>query len=121
MIGSQLSQNFQIQDPYSIFQVPQQQEEPMDLDRRMKNLIQFENDFFQSVNRLEAQMSHLINTVKDRKTLPNTFSTIPDFPSHINGNKESWCLGDFNQEQFHHTNLNLPISDLGQIDKFSIQ
>ena len=29
--------------------------------RSMKNLIQSENNFFQSINRLEAQMSHLIN------------------------------------------------------------
>ena len=53
----------------------------MDLDRSMKNLIQSENDFLQSVNMLEAQMNRLINRVKDRneKTLPNTFSIIPDF------------------------------------------
>ena len=44
-MDSQFSQNFQIQDPYSIFQVPQQEEESMDLDRSMENLIQFENDF----------------------------------------------------------------------------
>ena len=44
-------------------------------------------------------MSHLINIVKDRneETLPNTYSTIPDCPSHIDKNKESWRLGDFNQ------------------------
>jgi len=54
--------------------------------------------FFQSVDKLEAQMSRLINIVKDKneKTLPNRFSTIPDCPSHIDRNEESWCLGDFN-------------------------
>jgi len=64
-----------------MYQVSQQEEEPMDSDRSMKNLIQSENIFFQSINRLEAQMSHLINIVKDRnkKTLPNTCSTIPDW------------------------------------------
>ena len=36
----------QIQDSYSMFQVPQQEEEPVDSDRSMKNLIQFENNFF---------------------------------------------------------------------------
>ena len=66
----------------------------------MENLIQCENNFFQSINRLEAQMSRLINIVKERneKTLPNTCSTIPDCPSHIHRNEESWCLGDFDQD-----------------------
>ena len=47
----------------------------------MKNLIQSENYFFQSLNRLEEQMSHLINIVKDRnkKTLPNACLIIPNF------------------------------------------
>ena len=63
----------------------------MDLGRSMKNLIQFENDFFQSINRLEAQMSRFINTVKDMngKTLPITCSTIPNCLSHINKYQES--------------------------------
>ena len=56
MIDSQFPQNFQIQDPYSIFHVPQQKEEPMNLDRSMEKLMLFENDFFQSVNRIEAQI-----------------------------------------------------------------
>ena len=44
-------------------------------------------------------MSHLINTVNDmnEKILLNTFSTIPDGPSPIDRNQESWCLGDFDQ------------------------
>ena len=53
MIDSQFPQDLQIQDPYSIFQVPQQ-EEPMDLDKSMENMIQFENDFLQFINKLEA-------------------------------------------------------------------
>ena len=97
IMDSHFPQNFQIQDAYSIFQVPQQ-EELMNLDRSMKNMILSKNDFFQSVDKLEAQMSRLINIVKDKneKTLPNRFSTIPDCPSHIDRNEESWCLGDFN-------------------------
>jgi len=74
MIDSQFPQDSQIQDPYYMFQVPQQEEESMNSDRSMKNLIQSENNFFQSINRLEAQMSHLINIMKERneETLPNT-------------------------------------------------
>ena len=48
MIDSQFPQDSQIQDPYSIFQVSQQEEEPMDLYRSMKTLIQSENYFSQS-------------------------------------------------------------------------
>ena len=60
-------------------------------DRSMKNLIQPENYIFQSINRLEAQ-SRLNNIMKERneETLPNTCSTIPDCPSHIDRNEESW-------------------------------
>ena len=45
-------------------------------------------------------MSRLINIMKDRneKTLPNTCSTIPDCPSHIDRNEQSWCLEDFDQD-----------------------
>ena len=53
-----------MQDPYSMFQVPQQEEEPIDLDRSMKNLIQSENNFFQSIDRLKAQLSCYISIVR---------------------------------------------------------
>ena len=39
MMDSQFPQNSQIQDLYSMFQVSQQEEEPMDSDRRIENLI----------------------------------------------------------------------------------
>ena len=92
-----------------MFQVPQQEDEPMDTDKSMKNLIQSENDFSKSVNRLEAQMSRLINIVKDRneKTLPNIFLTIPDYPSHLYRSEKSWCLGDFDQDSISPQNLEL--------------
>ena len=101
MMNSQFSQNFQIQNPYSIFQVPQQE--------CMKNLIQFKNYYSQSLNRLEAPMSYLINIVKDRneETLPDTCSIIPNCPGHIHENQESWCLGDFNQESISSHKLEL--------------
>ena len=55
-------------------------------------------DCLKPINRLEVKVSHLINTVNDsnEETLPNTFSTIPDCPSHID--EESSYLGDFNQD-----------------------
>ena len=46
IMDSQFPQDSQIQDPYSMFQVPQQEEEPMNSDKSMENLIQFENNFF---------------------------------------------------------------------------
>ena len=52
-------------------------------------------------------MSHLVNTINDRneKTLPNTFSTIPDSPNHID--EESWYLRDFNQDLISPQNFKL--------------
>ena len=46
--------------------------------------------------------------MKDRneKTLPNTCSTIPDCPSHIDRN-EYWCLGDFDQDSISSHKLEL--------------
>jgi len=63
----------------------------MDTDSCMKNLIQSENNFNKSVNRLEAQISYLINIMKEKneKTLPNICLTIHDCPSHIDKNEES--------------------------------
>jgi len=48
----------------------------------MENLNQSRNDFTQSIDRLEAQMSHIVDIVKDRneKTLSNTF-----FVGHLEG------------------------------------
>ena len=86
----------------------------MDPDRSMKNLIQSENNCFQSIDRLEAQMIRYINIVKDRngKTLPNTYSTIPDCPRHIYRNEESCCLGDFDQDSI--------LSHKFELDQFKI-
>ena len=60
----------------------------MDIEKSMENLIQTKNYFSQSLNRLEAQMSRLINIVKakNEKTLPYTCLTIPNCPSHIDEN-----------------------------------
>ena len=56
--------------------------------------IQFKTDCLQSLNRLEAKLTYLVNIINDRneKTLPKIFSTIPDSPCHID--EESWYLED---------------------------
>ena len=81
----------------------------MDSDRSMKNLIQSENNFFHSINRLEAQMSHLINIVKDRNeaSLLTQSLTVPTTSSHIDENQESWYLKDFDQDLISPQNLEL--------------
>ena len=58
-MDSIIPQNFQIQDPNSIFQVPPQQEEPSDLKKSMEYMNQNETSFIQSINRLEAKFSQL--------------------------------------------------------------
>ena len=50
---SKSHQSFQIQDPYSIFYVPQQ-EEHTDLEKSTEFMIQFQNDSF---NMIEARLS----------------------------------------------------------------
>ena len=101
MKDSESHQNFQIQEPYSIFQVPQQQKKPTDLENSMECMIQSQNDYIQFQNkylqyadRLKAKMSHLVKIINDRneKTLPNTLLTIFDSPNHIDWNQESWCF-----------------------------
>ena len=69
--------------------------------------IQFQTDCLQSINRLEEKVSYMVNTINDRnaKTLPTTFSTIPDSPNHID--EESWYLGDFNQDSISPHNFEL--------------
>ena len=69
--------------------------------------IQSQTDCLKSLNRLEVKVSHMVNTINDRneKTLPNTFSTTLDSPSHIN--EESWYLRDFNQDSVSPQNFNL--------------
>jgi len=57
----QFPKNFQIQDPYSIFQVSQQQEESLDLEKSLEVLIQIKNDF---INR--AEFDQLCNPMIDR-------------------------------------------------------
>ena len=88
-------------------------EGPIDLEKRMESMIQCQNNYIQSQNDsfnwLKAQMSRLINIVNDRneKTLPNTFLTILDCPSHIDRDQESWCLGDFNQDSIGRANCSI--------------
>ena len=74
----------------------------------MENLIQFKNNFIQSINRLEAQMDRLNNMLNDRneKTMPNTFFPIPVALSMI-GIKNYYALETLTKIQFHHTNMSL--------------
>ena len=109
MIDLQSPQIFQIQVLYSIFHVPSQQQEPINLEKNMENLIQSQNDFTQSINRLEAQIIYLVNTINDKneETSPTQFLTIPDFPSHIDRNKESSCFENFNLDSISSQHLEL--------------
>ena len=71
---------------------------PTDINKSMKNLIQAKNYVTQSINRLEAQMNHLIKD-KDEETLPNT---IQPFTISLDS-----VLNTLTKIQSHHTNLNL--------------
>jgi len=116
-LNSILLNNFQSQDPYSNFQLQPQQEESIDLEKSAEDLIQFRNNVTQSLNRLEVKVSHLVNIINENneETLPNTFFTILDSPSHID--EESWYVGDFNQDSIPPQNFELDQYQL--IDKLA--
>ena len=73
-------------------------------------MIQGQNSFTQPINRLKAQMSHLINTINDRneKNLSTQFLTIPNFLAILIGIKYHGALEvTLIKIQFHHNILNL--------------
>ena len=88
-MDSQSHKNFQIQDLFSMFQVPQQKEEPTDLGKSMDPMILSQNDSF---NRLESLMSQLKDAYWVEKTLSYQYLTNSDCPSHIDKSRELWCL-----------------------------
>ena len=59
MIDSQFQQDSQIQDPYSMFQVPQQEEEHIDLEESMKSMIQFQSNPFIDASLSPVSYTHL--------------------------------------------------------------
>ena len=74
----------------------------------MKYLIQSQNFLDQSINMLEPQVSRLVNTSdKEEETLLTQSLTIPDFLNHIDKDKESLCLENFNKDSIssHHLEL----------------
>ena len=73
----------------------------------MEVLIQCQNDFNQSINKVE--LDQLYNPIIDinEEPLPNSFFTIPDFSSHIDKTQESWCLENFNQDSIFLHQLEL--------------
>ena len=93
-----LTKNSQVQNPYSIFQVPPQKEEHTDLEKSMKSMIQFQSDPFDMI---EARLSRLENMYRNEKTLPTQSLTISDTPSHIDENQESWYLKDYYLSLIH--------------------
>jgi len=105
---SKSHQNFQITDPYSMFQ-----EEHADLEKSIESMILFQND---PLDMIEAKLSRLENMRRNKETLPTQSLTIPNISSHIDENQESWYLEDFDQDSILTQNLELdqyqPIDEL---------
>ena len=79
-MNSPLQQNFQNSTSYIPSQVPlQQNEEQNDLEKSMEDWIQTQNDVTRSINRLETQMSQMVNTmnVRNEETLLTQFFDHP--------------------------------------------
>jgi len=84
---SKSCQNFQVTDPYSIFQG-----EHANLEKSMEIMIQYQND---RLDMIEARISRLENMHRNKKSLPIQSLTIPNTSNHIDENQESWYLKDF--------------------------
>jgi len=67
-------------------------------------MIQFQSD---PLNMIEVRLSRLENMHRNKKTLPTQSLTIPNTSSHINENKESWNLEDFDQDSISLYKLEL--------------
>jgi len=67
----------------------------------MEYMIQFQNNFTQSIDRLEVQMSQLINTYRKEKTLPYQYLTNPDITNPIDLAQESWYF----ENKFNFTTI----------------
>ena len=87
----------------------------------MESMILGENPFTYSINIIEARLSRLENMHKNKETLSNQSLTIPDTSSHINRNKKSWYLGDFNQGSISPQNFELDQYQPIDKGKFSFQ
>ena len=77
---SKSCQNFQVTDPYSIFQ-----EERTDLEKSMEFMIQSQNG---PLDMIEARLSRLENMCRNKKTLHTQSLTILDTSSYIDENQE---------------------------------
>ena len=97
-------QNFQIKDPYPIFQ-----EEHTDLEKSMEFMIQIQSD---PLKMIETRLSRLENMHKNKKTLPTQSLTIASLLAILMKTKNHEILKTLTKIQFHYTNLNLTNSKL---------
>jgi len=92
-------QNFQVTDPYSIFQKKHD-----NLEMSIETMIQCQND---PLDMIEERLSKLENKCRNKETLPTQSLNILDTSSHIEKNQESWYLEDFDQDSISSQNLEL--------------
>ena len=96
---SKSRKNFQVTDPYSIFQG-----EHANLEKSMETMIQCQND---PLDMIEGRISRLENMRRNKKALPTQYLTILDTSRYIDENQESWYLEDFDQDSVSPQNLKL--------------
>ena len=69
---------------------------------------------------IEARLSRLENMCRNKETLPTQSLTIPNTSNHINENKKSWNLEDFDQDSISPQNLELDqFQTLNKLASFS--
>ena len=94
---SKSRQNFQVTDPYSIFQ-----EEHADLEKSMNSMIQFQND---PLDMIEARLNRLKNMHRNKETLSTQSITILDTSTILMKTNNHRILKTLTKIQFHHKTL----------------
>ena len=68
------------------------QKESTDLEKSMEDMNQTQHFITQSIDRLEAQMSQLVNTCRNKKTLLYHYLINPDISNSVDLAQESCCF-----------------------------
>ena len=103
MLDSASSLSFQNQDSYTPFlEHPLAEKSSLEksIEILQESALQFQNSSSQSIDRLETQLSQLVNIYKNEKTLSYQPLTNPNISSSINLIHDSCCFE--NQDSYTH-------------------
>ena len=104
ILDSPIPQYFQNQDSYTHF-LKQPFKEKSEIEKSIeilhKTSQQFQKSFTQSIDRLDAQLSQLVNIHRNKETRSYRPLTNPDISNSIDLDQESCCFGNQNSISAH--------------------